>query len=313
MARFNAYVLLAVWLCLTASSFVVAEVIADYANPIATTALRFWLATVLMIPFVKSLHLELPSVMVMAKYACVSSLLVGFFVGLFVALNSTTAVKTSVIYTSIPLLTVVLSFVVLNVRPSLIQTTGFVLGCVGALWLLFSTNEALQAHWSWVSGDAVFLLACVSLALHIVLLKLWFTRVPPVQSVFHILLLGSLILTPFLLVWGQLGQVKWRHPEFLGALIYLTAFTTVGTFLLQQNILQRLSANHLLSVSYLTPLVVMLLGVSHSASQWQGSWGAIVLTLFSVGLIFHRHEEQRSRILTSYKDNKLEDKAGARS
>ncbi len=292
MARFSAYVLLAIWLCLTASSFVVAEVIADYANPIAATALRFWLATVLMIPLIKSQHREPSSAMEVAKYACVSSLLVGFFIGLFVALNSTTAIKTSVIYTSIPLLTVGLSVVVLSVRPSLIQASGFVLGSVGALWLLFSANRELQAQWSWVYGDAVFLLACVSLALHIVLLKHWFSTAPPVRSVFYMLLLGSLMLTPFLLVWGQLGDVKWQHPEFLWSLIYLTAFTTLGTFLLQQNILQRLSANHLLSVSYLTPMVVMLLGVSVSAVQWRGSWGAILLTLLAVALIFHRHEEQ---------------------
>ncbi|MAZ87615.1 MAG: hypothetical protein CL693_08210 [Cellvibrionaceae bacterium] len=306
MSRINAYILLAVWLCLTASSFVVAEVVAPYANPIATTALRFWLATALLLPFVKRHHLKHSSLEVLLKYVLVSSLLVGFFVGLFVALKSTTAVKTSVIYTSTPLLSVVLSFLLLKVKPSWIQFLGFVLGCVGALWLLFSSNRGLVDGWSWTLGDGIFLLACFSMGLHIVLLKVWFFEVPPVQSVFHILLIGSLLLTPPLMIWGQPEDVQWLQAEFWWSLIYLTAFATVGTFMLQQNILQRLSANHLLSASYLSPAVVMLLSVSMTSTQWRGDWQAMLLTLLAVGLIFHRHEAPSTEIVTSCEDNKLE-------
>ncbi|GAA6154177.1 DMT family transporter [Pseudoteredinibacter isoporae] len=298
MIRLNTIVLLMIWLFLTASSFVVAEQLLPYANPIASTAIRFALAALLMLLCVRGKYLSILSGALALQYFLVSVLLVLFFLGLFVALETTTAVKTSVIYTLLPLMTVLLNAVVASVRASVFQCLGFVLGSAGALWLLFDLNRKDFANWTWVSGDGVFLMACASLALHVVLLKRWFAGRPPAQSVFTILVFGSFLLLPGFIFWGESETIQWQEFGFWWPLLYLTGFTTLGTFFLQQKLLQRLCANDLLATSYLSPAIV----VGLTASSWflQGSngiWG-IALTLLGMGLIFQgRPAENPSKSL----------------
>ena len=292
MYRLNAYVLLAIWLFLTASSFVVAEQLMPYANSIASTAMRFLLAAFLLLLITRGRYLRAVSTELVLKYFLVATLLVVFFLGLFVALETTTSVKTSVIYTLLPLMTVLLSFVVAGVKPSSVQCIGFVLGSSGALWLLLDLNHEDFSRWQWVSGDGVFLTACSSLALHVVLLKRWFTAESPVQTVSYMLIFGSVLLLPILIVWGEIETLQWRELGFWWPLLYLTCFATLGTFLLQQRLLQELSANHLLAASYLSPIIVVAL----TAFGWfqQGSsgiWG-IALTLVGMGLIFRDHRTE---------------------
>ena len=135
-------------------------------------------------------------------------------------------------------------------------------------------------------GDGVFCCACVSLSLHVVLLKRWFSAQPPVQTVFFLLLFGSLLLLPVMVMWGDVESIQWSELGFWWPLLYLTGFATLATFLLQQWLLQRLTANHLLAASYLSPaIVVMLTTMPRVSLSYQGMFG-VALTCLSLALIF---------------------------
>ncbi len=86
-----------------ASSFVVSKDLLPYANPIASTGLRFILASILMLPIIWRIYVWKKSASfigtkIIVQYSFISLFLVLFFLGLFEALKTTSAMRTSVIY-----------------------------------------------------------------------------------------------------------------------------------------------------------------------------------------------------------------------
>lgn len=243
-----------------------------------------------MLPFVSRGYSRVLTVTLLLKYTLISLFLVLFFLGLFEALKTTTAMRTSVIYTLLPLLSVLFTFIALRQLTSKRQLLGFVLGTIGAIWVLLVFNRDSPIQQQWYSGDSIFLLACCCLALHVVLIKKWTSDVPPVQGAFYIMFIGGLILLPFLLLFGDLQHVAWDQHEFWQVLLYLTVFTTMATFFLQQLLLKKVGPNRLLAFTYLLPgLVVMLQGYV-SIDPLTRSLPGIMLTFLALYLISRRQQ-----------------------
>ena len=72
---------LLLWVSLMASSFVVSEQLIPYVNPIASTALRFLLATILMMPFIGKTSIQRLNYKILFHYSVISLFLVLFFIG----------------------------------------------------------------------------------------------------------------------------------------------------------------------------------------------------------------------------------------
>ena len=270
--------LLTLWAWLMASSFVVSGKIVPYSPPMATTGLRFALALLIILPVLwllkarqisqeqqspakhrqvlLQLRTDLMQQQVILPYLFISASLVIFFIGMFKALENTTALNTSVIYTLLPLLGLLISVFWLKDKISLKKLSGFVLGSSAALILLFSSQDT-QAL-SWQSGDLIFFIALIFLALHVVAVQKWGSRVQVLEGAFLIVLIGSLLLLPVILLTGDLNQVQWQDSSFWFYYLHLTLFTTVMTFILQQWLVKNGGANQVLAFSYTIPLWVAL-------------------------------------------------------
>lgn len=281
---------LLLWVSLMASSFVVSEQLLPYANPIASTALRFLLATCLMVPFIGKASIKQLNTKVLVRYTIISLFLVLFFIGLFEALKTTNAMRTSVIYTLLPLISVVLTYIGLKLVTPNKQIVGFVVGTLGAIWVLMALTQEEFGLAQWRLGDSIFLVACCCLALHVIFIKKWATDVPPIMGAFYIMLLGSLLLLPFLLCFGDLDTIAWQQNEFWQTLLYLTIFTTIATFFLQQHLLQRVGPNRLLAFTYLIPSIVLIPQGLTNISQLSSALPGIVLTLLALYLISPKHQ-----------------------
>ncbi|KZN41478.1 DMT family transporter [Pseudoalteromonas luteoviolacea] len=249
-------ILLFAWVSLLASSFIVSEQVLPYASPVAATWLRFFLTSIILLPLVRfGVDFKI-GVKQLVKYAVVSLFIVLFFVGLFESLKTTTAQRTAVIYTLLPLICVLLSYFLLQVVPKIIQLLGFLLGIFGAIWTLLIADTEITTNW--LSGDSLFLLSCFSLALHVVLTKKWASTQRALISTFMIVSLGSLLLLPPFILYGNPQDIAWGNWAFWFGIIYLTLFTTLGTFFLQQYLLKRFSPNVFLAATYLVPVLVIL-------------------------------------------------------
>jgi len=282
---FTDHFTLLLWVSLMASSFVVSEQLLPYANPVASTALRFFLATSLMLPFIWKRALQQLNLKVLRQYAIISLFLVLFFLGLFEALKTTTAMRTSVIYTLLPLISVLLTYLALRIVTPNKQIIAFIIGTLGAVWVLLAFSAEKLSLNQWRLGDSIFLGACCCLALHVIFVKKWATDVSPAVGAFYIMFLGSLLLLPFLLLFGDLKNVAWQQAEFWQALIYLTVFATMATFFLQQHLLKRVGANRLLAFTYLIPTLVVIPQAMENTYQLYSGLPGIILTILALYLI----------------------------
>lgn len=282
--------LLLLWVSLMASSFVLSADLIPYANAITSTGLRFILASLFMAPIlIMSYRYGTYRVMANKKvyfhYGLISLFLILFFVGLFEALKTTTAIRTSVIYTLVPLITIGLTFLLLKTRTSKTRLLGFIIGTVGAILVLLASNQGGIDLFHWYAGDWIFILACFSLSVHVVLVKKWGGGVPAMQGSFYIMTLGSLMLLPLMALYGELEQVIWQAHEFWTILLYLTVFTTMATFFLQQYLVQSVGPNQLLAFTYLIPILVVISQGWTAILDLVNSASGIFLTLLALYLI----------------------------
>ncbi|MCF6440139.1 DMT family transporter [Pseudoalteromonas luteoviolacea] len=276
-------ILLLVWVGLLSSSFVVSGKVLPYASPIAATCLRFILTSLCLAPLVwRSSNVKL-TVKQIGQYTLISGFLVLFFVGLFESLKTITAEKTAVIYTLLPLISVFLSFIFMGIKTRTSQLLGFLIGTASAIWMLINGQNNLQALSKWQYGDTVFLAACFCLAMHVILIKKWATTQSALTSTFYIALLGSLLLLPIMLFYGDLTHLVWQSHTFWTWLIYLTLFTTLGTFFLQQHLLKKVSPNAFLAMTYLVPAFVIFF--QGGLSQFLLSTPALLVAFFALYLI----------------------------
>ena len=278
------------WVSLMASSFVVSEQLIPFANSIASTALRFLLATILMLPFIGKMLIEQLSYKVLFHYSVISLFLVLFFIGLFEALKTTTAMRTSVIYTLLPLISVVITYSALKIVTPNKQIAGFVIGTLGAIWVLLVFTQEKLVFSEWRLGDSIFLVACCCLALHVIFIKKWATDVAPRLGAFYIMILGSIMLLPFLLLFGDLDNIAWQQTAFWQTLLYLTVFTTIATFYLQQHLLKKVGPNRLLSYTYLIPSLVVIPQAITNSSQLYSALPGIMLAFLALYLISNKHQ-----------------------
>ena len=275
----SSFFTLLLWAWLMASSFIVSGHMVEYASPIATSAFRFLLAMLIMLPaLLFSWHRsklnkteQFKALFSVRKrlfhYVVISGALVGFFIGLFVALQSTTPLNTSVLYTLVPLIGVMIARVWLKEVAPLWRVIGFVLGSIGAMTVLFSTQGSsaqdfpIQGNdgFQWHSGDYIFVGACFLLALHVVSVQKWGRSLGALSGAFMIMLFGTFWLLPIALIWGDLDQVQWSSQGFWVNVLYLTVFTTLFTFVLQQRLVMTVGASRLLAVSYTIPVWVALI------------------------------------------------------
>lgn len=278
-------VILLFWVSLMASSFVMSAQLLPYANPIASTALRFIFATILMMPFIGRAAIQQLNYKILFHYSVISLFLVMFFIGLFEALKTTNAMRTSVIYTLLPLISVFFSYAGLKILTPYKQVIGYLVGTFGAIWVLFAFTEQKFVVSEWTFGDSIFLAACCCLALHVILIKKWATDIPAISGAFYIMLFGSLLLLPLFIFLGDLVNIAWQQPKFWQSLIYLTVFTTIATFLLQQYLLKKVGPNRLLSFTYLIPSLVVIPQSMSSISQLYSAIPGMMLTLLALYLI----------------------------
>lgn len=276
---------LVIWVSLMASSFVVSAWITPFADPITTTSLRFIIATLIMYPFVAKRIKPYLAFNILKQYLLISLSLVLFFVGLFQALHTTTAINTSVIYTAVPLMCVLISLIFLGDQIDKIKTLGFIIGMIGAIWVLLVSRQVAIEQLTWVKGDWIFLLACISLAAHVILIKHSGIQITPDCGAFLILMMGSVILIPFMIFMGDLSSVHWESTLFWKGLLYLTIFPTLLTFYLQQYIIQTMGPNTLMGFSYFIPSIVAFMSGLFVDNIFWYSLPGVIITLIAVYFI----------------------------
>lgn len=191
---------------LWAGNVIVSKLAASSISPVAITFYRLVLLLVLMSPFVlrplwrnRALirqhwwKLGLSGLLAMAFFQSLS----------YRAALSTTATNMAIVTALIPLLTALLSVLVLGEAVTVGMAAGGVLSFGGLLYLVGQGDIGAALRGGVHIGDALMLLAALSYALYGVLLRHWRMNVPAWQAIYVQAIAGLLFMLP---------QLFWLAP-----------------------------------------------------------------------------------------------------
>jgi len=114
----------------------------------------------------------------------------------YYAAHSVSAVMMGILGATIPLLTILLSLVLLRLAPTRGILIGSVLSFAGLVWLVSEGHPAQLLHQRLGSGELMMLAASTSYALYGVLTKRWAIPLPTWQSLYVQVFFGVLLLLP---------------------------------------------------------------------------------------------------------------------
>lgn len=182
-----------------------------------------------------------------------------FFVLMFYALETTSAVSTGALFTLMPLMSAVLAWGVMKKSSAVTVWIALGVGAIGALWIVFggSLDRALRLQVN--QGDVIFFVGVVAYSFYAVLVPRLTKGEPVIAVTFAVMaggagVLGILFLSDILATnWAQLPMRVWA------VLGYLAIFAGICSMWLLTYASGRLAPTQVMAYTYLTPFWVIVL------------------------------------------------------
>lgn len=257
----NSHLIIILATFLVGGSFVISQKLSGIIDPISITLLRFVIASLVLVPIIflnqnyrKKLIPTFNRAMIISFFYSL------FFIGLFKALEYTTALNTGTIFTLVPFITAVFSIFIFNQKISLMSYLVYFIGIIGASMVVFRGNLELFISLSLNNGDIIFLLAIFSMALYSICMKYFHKEDDELIVLVFMTLFGgviwmslSLIIFDIPLNWTKIGT-----EEFL-YIIYLSILATLVTSYLYQRGTIFLGPKKVMAYIYLNPTAIVII------------------------------------------------------
>ncbi|MHA1538712.1 MAG: DMT family transporter [Alphaproteobacteria bacterium] len=245
---------------LVSTSFPVGAAITHALDPAALNCIRFALATAVFALLVTLKgEWRRPSAKDGLRYLALAGALVGFFWAMFEALRLTSATNTATLFTLIPLFSAAIAWPLLGQRVPRRQLGFMLLAAFGALWVISKGSLTNILALEFGRGDLIFVAGCVSFAAFAPLTRRLDVGENLLSQTFWTLLVGTLLLAA--IGAGALVTTDWRAVPATAwsGIAYLAVFTTAVTFYLLKYASLRLPVAKVMSYTYLTPSVVVMI------------------------------------------------------
>ena len=257
----NSHLIIILATFLVGGSFVVSQKLSGIIDPISITLLRFVIASLVLVPIIflnqnyrKKLIPTFNRAMIISFFYSL------FFIGLFKALEYTTALNTGTIFTLVPFITAVFSIFVFNQKISLMSYLVYFIGIIGTSMVVFRGNLELFLSLSLNNGDIIFLLAIFSMALYSICMKYFHKEDDELIVLVFMTLFGGVIWMSLALIifdiplnWTKIGS-----EEFL-YIIYLSILATLVTSYLYQRGTIYLGPKKVMAYVYLNPTAIVII------------------------------------------------------
>jgi len=286
-SNFHVHALMLIIMILVAGSFPVAGLITDALAPELMMFVRFLLAALLFAPFVFLKNgWHIPTIDRLLAYALISIPLVIFFWCMFESLRYTSVINTGALYTIVPAITAVFAYIINHDLTNRRRKLGLLVGTVGALWIVFRGDLDALINLELNYGDLIFLTGCLFMGIYNPLIKRFYRSEPMEVMTFWVILIGALWL--LILSFNRLDQIVWQNIEMkvYAGLLYLSVFTTLGSFFVLQYSTIKLGATKVAAYGFLTPVFVIILSITVGLEvfEWMTLPG-ICLVLLSMFMI----------------------------
>lgn len=244
---------------LVAGSFSLGSRAAPFVDPGALTALRFFLAA-LLVGGAVALTTGLPRGAFAApwRFLVMGALLAAYFVLMFEGLKTASAVSTAAVFTLTPPMAAAFGWVLLRQITTPRIAAALAIGGAGALWVIFRADVAALVAMDIGQGEVIYFWGCVAHALYAPVVRKLSRGEPAVVLTFGTMVAGFVVLLVW--SWPAIRATDWAAlpPIVWITLAYVTIAASAMSFVLLQYAVLRLPSSKVMAYTYLVPSWVIL-------------------------------------------------------
>lgn len=256
-----------------AGAFIAGKVGVQEISPYGLTFFRFFFALLVIFPVLwkqegKNWRLERELWPLIILLGIIG--MFGYHVLFFTALKYTSAVNSSMIGATNPLLTTILAAIFLGEILTLRRFGAILLALSGVVLTVTNGDLQMLLNLSFNSGDLIMLLAVICWATYSIISRRAADRVSPLKLTAYVFLVCVIMMIPFMIwekIWLQIPHISW---EGWTASIYMAIFPSVLGYLIQMTSIMRIGASRTAIFINLVPVVSMVLSyfILHEQIGW---------------------------------------------
>ncbi|MFH1833036.1 MAG: DMT family transporter [Candidatus Levyibacteriota bacterium] len=227
--------------------------------PLTFTFLRFLLASLIILPLVlkskKDFKNNFISLFPFSLFATANIIL--FILGV----RTTTATISQLLYAGVPLLTGLITYILLSEKLRIRKIIGIIIGFLGVVIVIFLPVLEMGIPFS---GDLLgnILISCgvISYSFYLVFSQKASSKYSPVSITSTFIFLTTVILLPFFLIDLKINYGWWNNVGFSGltSLFYIAFMGTIGTYIIQQYAIKHGGSVFASMTYYLVPVFAFL-------------------------------------------------------
>lgn len=256
-----------------AGAFIAGKVGVQEFSPYGLTFFRFFFATILI--FALLFHREGANWRLERSvwpWAIILGIIgmFGYHVLFFTALQYTSAVNSSMIGATNPLITTILAAIFLKEYLNWKRIGAIILALSGVLLTVTNGDLNVLFHFDLNIGDMVMLVAVACWAAYSVMSKQVMGQTTPLKLIAHVFLVCVIVMIPFMIrekVWLQLPEISLQG---WASVLYMAIFPSVLGYLIQMTSIQQIGASRTAIFINLVPVVSMVLSyfLLHEPIGW---------------------------------------------
>jgi drug/metabolite transporter (DMT)-like permease len=202
---------------------------------------------------------------------------------------------TAVLFATHPLLVLVIAHLLLRAeRMTARRAAGVALGFVGVVLVFASDLSTVHPRAPVAAG--VLMLSPLAAAISNVAIKRWGTGLHVYNLTVLPMAYGSMALFTVSLATEDLASARWSTAA-LGSIVYLAVFGSVVAFVVYYSLLKRVAVTSLSLVSYIFPVVAVVLGWALLGERLgPGAW--IGSATIIVGIVLATWRRRRAQVVT---------------
>jgi drug/metabolite transporter (DMT)-like permease len=214
-------------------------------------------------------------------------------------LSLTTVINTTLLSTTIPVYTLVVSILFGYDKWSLKRLGGIVLSALGVIYLINPSRADLAFHAT--AGNLLILMNSLLYAIYIVISKDLFERYGALNVITWIFLVGSVVTVPVGIYSLQQENLSAIGTNVWAAIAFIILFPTVGAYYLNAWALTRVSPSTVAIYIYLQPLVAFGFAPLLLGEDWNyRTLVAAVMIFGGVAMVTIRGRSQAVREISEH-------------
>ncbi|WP_418178923.1 DMT family transporter [Aliarcobacter lanthieri] len=257
----NAHLLILFATFLSGGSFIITQKLTGGISPYSITLLRFTISFLILLPFVFMKKEYRKNLLSTFKRAMIISFFyAAFFIGMFIALEYTTALNTGTIFTFVPLITAIFSIFAFGQKIALRKYFIYFIGIIGTSLVVFKGDIDMFFSLSLNKGDIIFFISIIFIALYSISAKYFYRKDDNILVlVFMTLVGGSIWMAMAIFILNiplEWDKIDGKQFLYIG---YLSIAATLITAYLYQKTNIVLGPKKVMAYTYLTPATIALL------------------------------------------------------